>query len=253
MTSETIYNTISASIDRNTYCRLKPVEIPEGSSCPQDIADSTPESTDISSSCRAQYIDREITKEDFSELKDFLKVLDEAHHEDLGQNSEKKLDDDQHTLERDLETSPKASIDRHRQPDIDRPHLPDIDRHPSDNIDRHPLLHELPGYMIAEEPVEERMQESEASLLAVHEHLRPHICAEAADRFHKRVRRIHDPVKIVVPCVVVEVEIPIPLDRSVHLLSYNWVFADAMYAVASQRDEVDKDPAEAASIKTDQI
>ncbi|KAF2594716.1 hypothetical protein F2Q70_00043421 [Brassica cretica] len=73
------------------------------------------------------------------------------------------------------------------------------------------------------------MQESEASLLAVHEHLRPHICAEAADRFHKRVRRIHDPVKIVVPCVVVEVEIPIPLDRSVHLVSYNWVFADAMH------------------------
>ncbi|KAF3522196.1 hypothetical protein F2Q69_00047940 [Brassica cretica] len=95
------------------------------------------------------------------------------------------------------------------------------------------------------------MQESEASLLAVHEHLRPHICAEAADRFHKRVRRIHDPVTIVVPCVVVEVEIPIPPDRSVHLGSYNGVFADTMYAVASQRGEVDKDPAEAASIKTE--
>uniref|UniRef100_A0A0D3CS49 Uncharacterized protein n=1 Tax=Brassica oleracea var. oleracea TaxID=109376 RepID=A0A0D3CS49_BRAOL len=151
--------------------------------------------------------------EDFSELKDFLK----------------------YTSERDLETSPKASIDRHRQPDIDQPRLPDIDRHPSDDIDRHPLFHELPGYTIEEEPVEDRMQESEASHLVVHEHLQPHICAGAADRFHKRVKRIHDHVKIVVPCVVVEVEIPIPPDRSVHLGSYNGLFADTMYAVASQR------------------
>ena len=65
-------------------------------------------------------------------------------------------------------------------------------------------------------------------------------------------------MKFVVPCVVVEVEFPIPPDRSVHLGSYNGVFADDMYAVASQRelrcrDEVDKGPAEAASIDTDQI
>ncbi|KAF3518530.1 hypothetical protein DY000_02060516 [Brassica cretica] len=180
----TTSTSIDALIDRNTCCQLTPIEIPKGSSCPQDIADSTPESTNISSSCRAQDIDREITMEDFSELKDFLK----------------------YTSERDLETSPKASIDRHRQPDIDRPRLPDIDRHPSDDIDRHPLFHELPGYTIEEEQVEDRMQESEASHLVVHEHLRPHIF-----------------------------EIPIPPDRSVHLGSYNGVFADTMYAVASQR------------------
>ena len=196
--------------------------------------------------------------ENFSEPKDFLKVLDGAHHKDLGQNSEKKLDDDLHTSGRDMETSPKDSIDRHRQPDIDRPRPPDIDRHPSDDIDRLPLLHELPGYTLEEEPVEERIHESETSHLTFHEHLRPHICAKEAEKFHKRVKRIHDSVKIMVPCTMVEVEFSIRPIRSVHLGFYNGLFADDMYALASQRElrckgEVDKDPAKASSIHTNQI
>nr|VDD23167.1 unnamed protein product [Brassica oleracea] len=79
------------------------------------------------------------------------------------------------------------------------------------------------------EPVEERVHESEASHNADSKHLRPLICAEEADGFHKRVKRIHDPVKIVISCDVVEVEFPIPPDR------------------------FDKGPAEAASIDTSQI
>ncbi|KAH0897629.1 hypothetical protein HID58_047197 [Brassica napus] len=64
------------------------------------------------------------------------------------------------------------------------------------------------------------MHKSEASHLAVHEHLRPPICAEEAVGFHKRVKRIYDPVKIVVPCDVFEVEFPIPPDKGAHLSSY---------------------------------
>ncbi|KAH0883930.1 hypothetical protein HID58_060026 [Brassica napus] len=41
---------------------------------------------------------------------------------------------------------------------------------------------------------------------------RPHICTEEASGICKRVKRIHDPVKIVVPCA--EVEFPIPPDIS---------------------------------------
>ncbi|KAH0893065.1 hypothetical protein HID58_055494, partial [Brassica napus] len=58
------------------------------------------------------------------------------------------------------------------------------------------------------------------SHLSVCEHLRPNISAEEAARFHKRVKRIHDPVKIVIPCAVVEAESPIPPDRSMQLCSY---------------------------------
>ncbi|WZZ77817.1 hypothetical protein YC2023_098389 [Brassica napus] len=56
-------------------------------------------------------INKEITMEDFLELEDFLEVLDEAQPENLGQDSELKLDDDQHTSGKDLGSSPKASID----------------------------------------------------------------------------------------------------------------------------------------------
>ncbi|KAH0903441.1 hypothetical protein HID58_042944, partial [Brassica napus] len=60
----------------------------------------------------------------------------------------------------------------------------------------------------------------EASRKADSKHLRPLICAEEAAEFHKRVNRIHDLVKIVVPCDVFAAESPIPPDRSVHLDSY---------------------------------
>ena len=52
------------------------------------------------------------------------------------------------------------------------------------------------------------------SHLAVPKHQRPPIWTEEAIGFHKRVKRIHDLVKIVVPCAVFEAESPIPPDRN---------------------------------------
>ncbi|KAF3564656.1 hypothetical protein DY000_02016023 [Brassica cretica] len=157
-----------------------------------------------------------------------------------------------------METSSKAIIDRHQSDEIDQHppyiivrHPPDsIDLHPP-NIERRPLLDKPHDCIVEMEPIEERMHKSEASHLVVHEHQRPPICAEEAVGIHKRVKRIHDHVKIVVPCAVFDVEFPIHPDKSVHLGSYNGLFDDHTYAVASQRrlrcrGEVDKDPAEVA-------
>uniref|UniRef100_A0A0D3CRR1 Uncharacterized protein n=1 Tax=Brassica oleracea var. oleracea TaxID=109376 RepID=A0A0D3CRR1_BRAOL len=188
--------------------------------------------------------------EDFLELEEWL--------EDMDQNTEKKLDDDQHTSRGDLETSPKASIDRQSADSIDlHPHSI-IDRHPPDCVDRHSWLDELPGYVVEIEPNEERVHESEASRNADSKHLRPLIWPEEATEFHKRVKRIHDPVKFVVPCAVFEADSPIPPDKGVHLSSYIEVFDDHQHVEASQRglrfrDEVDKGPAEPLSIATDRI
>nr|VDD50062.1 unnamed protein product [Brassica oleracea] len=131
-TSESIAHTIPASIDGDSYFRLTPLEFLERSSCPQDIADSTHKSVDISSCDPTSDGDREITIEDFLELEEFLELEDgekledldssrevtmedflelEEWLEDMDQNSKKKLDDDQHASRGDLETSPKASID----------------------------------------------------------------------------------------------------------------------------------------------
>ncbi|KAH0867876.1 hypothetical protein HID58_074898, partial [Brassica napus] len=70
------------------------------------------------------------------------------------------------------------------------------------------------------EKIEDLDSSREASQNADSKHLRPLICAEEVAGFHKRVKRIHDPVKIVVPCNVFEVEFPIPPDKGVHLSSY---------------------------------
>ncbi|KAF3494693.1 hypothetical protein DY000_02054172 [Brassica cretica] len=212
--------------------------------------------------------------EDFLELEEWL--------EDMDQNSEKKLDDDQHTSRGDLETSPKANIDRHQPDEIDRqpthiidqrpPYIIDrhsadsidlhphsiIDRHTPEIVDQHPSLEKLPGYIVELEQVEERMYMSKASHPPVHEHQRPLICAEETVGFHKRVKRIHDPVRIVVPCAIFEVEFSIPPDKGAHLSSYVEVLDDHQHVEASQRglrfrDEVDKDPTKAASIDTDRI
>ncbi|KAF3576165.1 hypothetical protein DY000_02031209 [Brassica cretica] len=127
--------------------------------------------------------------DDFLEMEEWL--------EDMDQNSKKKLDDDQHTSRGDLETSPKASIDRHNlMRSIDNQQISSIYTQTPSSIDTHP---------------------------------RSSIDTHQAVGFHKRVKRIHDPVKIVIPCAVVEVEFPIPPDR------------------------FDKGPTEAASIDTDQI
>uniref|UniRef100_A0A0D3BH42 Uncharacterized protein n=1 Tax=Brassica oleracea var. oleracea TaxID=109376 RepID=A0A0D3BH42_BRAOL len=201
-------------------------------------------------------------------MEDFL----ELEEEDMDQNSKKKLDDDKHTSRGDMETS-KASIDRHQPdeidrqppriidlhpPDIDRHRQPVIDRHHTPNIDRCPLLDVQSGCIVEMEPIDERMHKSEASHPAVPKHQRPPIWTEEAVGFHKRVKRIHDPVKIVVSCDVFEAESPIPPDRSMQFSSYNEVLDDHQHVEASQRglqfrDEVDKGPAEAASVDTDQI
>ncbi|KAJ4885602.1 Uncharacterized protein Rs2_35695 [Raphanus sativus] len=142
----------------------------------------------------------EVTMEDFIELEEWLE-------------SKQKLYDERNTMRKDLETSSKARIDRYQHDEIDRYPPFIIDLHPPEYIDRHTCLDELPGGCTVKlEPIEERMHKSETSYLAVPEHLRP-ICAEEAAGICKRVKRIHDPVKIVVPCTVVEAESHIPPDR----------------------------------------
>uniref|UniRef100_A0A0D3BVA3 Uncharacterized protein n=1 Tax=Brassica oleracea var. oleracea TaxID=109376 RepID=A0A0D3BVA3_BRAOL len=97
------------------------------------------------------------------------------------------------------------------------------------------------------------MHESEASHNVDSKHLRPLICTEEAVGFHKRVKRIHDHVKIVVPCAVVVVEFPIPPNRSMQLSPYNGLHAKASQRGLRFRDEVDKGPEEATSVDTDRI
>uniref|UniRef100_A0A0D3CSU9 Retrotransposon gag domain-containing protein n=1 Tax=Brassica oleracea var. oleracea TaxID=109376 RepID=A0A0D3CSU9_BRAOL len=302
-TSESIAHTVPTSIDGDYCFRSTPLEIHGRLSCPQDSPDSTHKSTNASSCSPLPDVEKEITMEDFLELEEFLELEDGEKLEDLDssrevamedfleleewledrdQNSKKKLDDDQHTSRGDLETSPKASIDRHQPDEIDRqplyiidqypPYIIDrqsadsidlhphsiIDRQPPDCIDRHPWLDELLGYVIELEQIEERMHKSVASHHAVHEHQRPPIYAEEAAGFHKRVKRIHDPVKILVPCAVFEVEFPIPLDKGAHLSSYVEVLDDHQHVEASHRglrfrNEVNKGLAEATSIDTDRI
>lgn len=77
------------------------------------------------------------------------------------------------------------------------------------------------------------MHKSNALNLVVPKHQRPPIFEEEVVRFHKRVKMIHDHVKIVVPCDVFEAESPIPADKSVHLSSYSGAFDDHMYVEAS--------------------
>ncbi|KAF2533514.1 hypothetical protein F2Q70_00031091 [Brassica cretica] len=98
-----------------------------------------------------------------------------------------------------------------------------------DIVDRHPSLEELPRYIVELEPVEEIVHNADSK------HLRQLICAEEAVGFQKRVKRIHDTVKIVIPCAVVEVEFPIPPDRCMQLSPYIGVLDDPLHAEASQR------------------
>ncbi|KAH0898872.1 hypothetical protein HID58_048440, partial [Brassica napus] len=49
---------------------------------------------------------------------------------------------------------------------------------------------------------------------------RPPIWTEESAGFHKRVKRIHDHVKTVVPSAVFEAESPIPPDRSMQFSSH---------------------------------
>ncbi|KAF3555786.1 hypothetical protein F2Q69_00015696 [Brassica cretica] len=70
------------------------------------------------------------------------------------------------------------------------------------------------------EPIEEIMYMSNVSQLVVPKHQRPPVWIEEAAEFHKRVKRIHDLMKIVVPCAVFEAESSIPPDRSMQFSSY---------------------------------
>ena len=106
--------------------------------------------------------------------------------------------------------------------------------------------------MIEPELVGRKEHTSGASHLAVPENLRPPLCEEEAVGICKRVKRIHDPVKIMVPCAVFEVESPIPPDKGVYLSSYIEVLNDQHHVEAYQRglrfrDEVDNCPAEVPS------
>uniref|UniRef100_M4F2S3 Uncharacterized protein n=1 Tax=Brassica campestris TaxID=3711 RepID=M4F2S3_BRACM len=246
-TSSSIDPSISEMIDTDFCHRSIPLEIPESSSCPQDIANSTHESIDESSCDLTSDVDK-VTLKDFLELEEWL---------------QQKLDD-KPTSGKGLENSLKAdAIDRHKPDKIDRPppydidlqspsnidqHTPDcIARYPPDSIDRHPCLDELSGYMIEPELVGRKQHTSRASHLALPENLRPPLCEEEAVGICKRVKRIHDPVKIMVPCAVFEVESPIPPDKGVYLSSYIEVLNDQHHVEAYQRglrfiDEVDEGP-----------
>ncbi|KAF2532226.1 hypothetical protein F2Q70_00029403 [Brassica cretica] len=108
------------------------------------------------------------------------------------------------------------------------------------------------------EPIEEIMYMSNVSHLVVPKYQRPPVWIEEAAEFHKRVKRIHDLMKIVVPCAVFKAESSIPPDRSMQFSSYIEVLDDHQHVEASQkglrfRDEVDKGPAEATSIDTGRI
>ncbi|KAF2558219.1 hypothetical protein F2Q68_00017521 [Brassica cretica] len=244
-TSTSIDITTSTSIDITTSTSIDNMtSMSTDDKTSTSINRSTQKSTNVSSCVLVPDVDREITMEDFLELEE------ETTPENLDHNLEKKLDDHQHTSKKDMATSLEASIGRRQPDEIDRqpPHIIDlhppdinlhrqplIDRHQPPNIDRFPLLDVPPGCIIEMEPIEERMYMSKASHLAVPKHQRSPIWTEEADGFDKRVKRIHDPVKIVVPCAVFEAESPIPPDRSMQFSSYI------------------EGPAESVSINTDRI
>jgi len=105
-TSSSIDPSTSEMIDTDFCHRSIPLEIPERSSCPQDIANSTQERIDESSCDLTSDVDK-VTLKDFLELEEWLR---------------QKLDD-QPASGKGLENSLKAD---------------DIDRHKPDEIDRHP-------------------------------------------------------------------------------------------------------------------
>ncbi|KAF2551461.1 hypothetical protein F2Q68_00036195 [Brassica cretica] len=92
-TSEPIAHTIPASIDRDSCFRSTPLEFHERSSCPQNIADSTHKSTDLSSCDPTSDGDREITMEVFLELEEFLELKDGEKLEDLDSSREVTMED----------------------------------------------------------------------------------------------------------------------------------------------------------------
>ncbi|WZY99930.1 hypothetical protein YC2023_072259 [Brassica napus] len=91
--STSIDPSLQTSIDTNSCCRSIPLEIPEKSSCPQDIADSTLKSIDVSSCYPDQKGEKEITMEDFLELEEFLELEDGQQLGDLDSSEEVTMED----------------------------------------------------------------------------------------------------------------------------------------------------------------
>ncbi|XP_033139313.1 uncharacterized protein LOC117130701 [Brassica rapa] len=225
-TSSSIDPSTSEMIDTDFCHRSIPLEIPERSSCPQDIANSTQESINESSCDLTSDVDK-VTLKDFLELEEWLRQkLDDQPASGKGLESSLKPDDiDRHKPD-EIDRHPPYDIDLQLPSNINQ-HTPDcIARYPPDCIDRHPCLDELSGYMIEPELVGGKEHTSGASHLAVPENLRPPLCEEEAVGICKREKRIHDPVKFVVPYEVFEAESPIPPDKSMELSSYGGVFDD---------------------------
>ncbi|WZY86756.1 hypothetical protein YC2023_033140 [Brassica napus] len=251
-TSSSIDPSTSEMIDTDFCHRSISLEIPERSSCPQDIANSTQESIDESSCDLTLDVDK-VTLKDFLELEEWLRQkLDDQPASGKGLENSLKADDIDRHKPYEIDRHPPYDIDLQSPSNIDQ-HTPDcIARYPPDCIDRHPCLDELSGYMIEPELVGRKEHTSGASHLAVPENLRPPLCEEEAVRICKRVKRIHDPVKFVVPYEVFEAESPIPPDKNMELSSYGGVFDDNNYVEVSQRglrfrDEVDNCPTEVPS------
>ncbi|KAG5384634.1 hypothetical protein IGI04_036104 [Brassica rapa subsp. trilocularis] len=221
----------SSSIDTLTITSI----ITPTSSCPQDIANSTQESIDESSCDLTSGVDK-VTLKDFLELEEwFWQKLDDQPASGKGLENSLKADDIDRYKPDEIDRHPPYDIDLQSPSNIDQ-HTPDcIARYLPDCIDRHPCLDELSGYMIEPELVGRKEHTSGASHLAVPENLRPPLCKEEDVGICKRVKRIHDPVKIMVPCAVFEVESPIPPDKGVYLSSYIEVFNDKHHVEASQK------------------
>ncbi|KAF2579794.1 hypothetical protein F2Q68_00005176 [Brassica cretica] len=92
-TSKSIDIGTSEMIDTKFYHRSIPLEIPERSSCPQDIADSTHKSTDVSSCSPSPDVEKEITMEDFLELEEFLELEDGEKLGDLDSSRAVTMED----------------------------------------------------------------------------------------------------------------------------------------------------------------
>ncbi|KAF3538397.1 hypothetical protein F2Q69_00022867 [Brassica cretica] len=82
-TLESIDISTSETIDTDFCHRSIPLKIPERPSYPQDFADSTHKSTDISSCSPSPDVEKGITMEDSLELEEFLELEDGENLEDL--------------------------------------------------------------------------------------------------------------------------------------------------------------------------
>ncbi|KAF2576431.1 hypothetical protein F2Q70_00003908 [Brassica cretica] len=123
---DTVYSDTVHPAKHNTTC--------EETEKVEDISYSTLMSTDESSCYLASNVAKEITMEYFLELEEFLELENGENLEywdtdkeitmedflDLEEwfDPEQKLDDERNTMRKDLETSSKASIDRHQHDEI---------------------------------------------------------------------------------------------------------------------------------------